>query len=208
MNFVETGDRAGARGYQIFGVSLTHKKQLAMRGTSPEKLAARLAVFKRDGDTGVTLVNMERVMHKTEAARILAGSTAFLDMCVTNGHDRAAVLGFLNRVAGAAVAVPVMPTLAAPDAQAVQEQSDSTEQSEAVQEQSISEEQQATAAQADTEIAALLDTPATTEDTAQAAEPDATELLEQQEAADAGETVAEEQEESVEASRKQRRGRR
>lgn len=198
MNFVETGDRAGTRGYQIFGVSLTNKKQLAMRGTSPEKLAARLAVFKRDGDTGVTLVDMERVMHKTEAARILAGSTAFLDMCVTNGHDRAAVLGFLNRVAGTAVAVPVMPTLAAADAQAAQEQSISEE------------EQQAIAAQAEAATAALLDTPETVQETAQeqAAESDATELLEQQEAADAGETVAEEQEESVEASRQGRRRRR
>lgn len=187
MTFVEVqGVAAGKRGYQIFGVSTTHKGVLAMRGTSPEKLAGRLAVFKRDGDTGVTLVDMQRVMHKTEAARILAASDVFLDMCVKNGHERAAVLSFLQGVAGAAAAVPVMPQLAAEtqqedtvQAQSVQEPTTVAVQEEAVQEEAV----QAEAVQT---------------------EPDAAALLEQQEAADAGE---EPEEESVEASRKARRRR-
>lgn len=180
MTFVEVQGVEGKRGYQIFGVSLTHKGVLAMRGTSPEKLAGRLAVFKRDGDTGVTLVDMQRVMHKTEAARILAASNEYLDMCVANGHERAKVLSFLQGVAGAAAAVPVMPTLAA------------ATQTEAPQEQ----EPETVAVQ----------TEAVQEEAAQT-EPDAAELLEQQEAEDAGEAL-DEAEESVEASRKTRSKRR
>lgn len=171
MTFVEVQGVEGKRGYQIFGVSLTHKGVLAMRGTSPEKLAGRLAVFKRDGDTGVTLVDMQRVMHKTEAARILAASNEYLDMCVANGHERAKVLSFLQGVAGAAAAVPVMPTLAAAEPDAAEPVAvEDTVQEEAVQ-------------------------------TETAAEPDAAALLDEQEAADAGE----EPEESVEASRKKKR---
>ena len=182
MTFVEVqGPSAGKRGYQIFGVSTTHKGVLAMRGTSPEKLSGRLAVFKRDGDTGVTLVDMQRVMHKTEAARILAASDVFLDMCVKNGHERAAVLSFLQGVAGAAAAVPVMPVLTA-------ETQQDTVQTEAVQE---------VAQQADTVQEETVQTEAVQ------AEPDAAQLLEQQEAEDAGE----EPEESVEASRKARKRR-
>lgn len=178
MTFVEVQGVEGKRGYQIFGVSTTHKGVLAMRGTSPEKLAGRLAVFKRDGDTGVTLVDMQRVMHKTEAARILAASSEYLDMCVANGHERAAVLSFLQGVAGAAAAVPVMPTLAA-----------------AAEQTAAAEEPATVAVQEDT----------VQEDTVQtAAEPDAAELLEQQEAEDAGEAL-DEPEESVEASRKKKR---
>ena len=177
MNFVNVEGAAGKRGYQIFGVSLTHKGVLAMRGTSPEKLAGRLAVFKRDGDTRVTLVDMQRVMHKTEAARILAASNEYLDMCVANGHERAAVLSFLQGVAGAAAAVPVMPTLAA-----------------------------ATQTQEQTAAAEPVAVEDTVQDTAQeqSAEPDAAELLDQQEAEDAGEAL-DEPEESVEASRKKKR---
>lgn len=176
MTFVEVQGAAGKRGYQIFGVSLTHKGVLAMRGTSPEKLAGRLAVFKRDGDTRVTLVDMQRVMHKTEAARILAASSEYLDMCVANGHERAKVLSFLQGVAGAAAAVPVMPTLAA-----AAEQTAAPEEPEtvAVQTQAVQEEAVQT-------------------------EPDAAELLDQQEAEDAGEAL-DEPEESVEASRKRKR---
>jgi len=175
MTFVEVQGVEGKRGYQIFGVSLTHKGVLAMRGTSPEKLAGRLAVFKRDGDTGVTLVDMQRVMHKTEAARILAASSEYLDMCVANGHERAKVLSFLQGVAGAAAAVPVMPTLAAAPQTAAPEEPETV----AVQTQAVQEEAVQT-------------------------EPDAAELLDQQEAEDAGEAL-DELEESVEASRKKKR---
>lgn len=180
MNFVNV-EAAGKRGYQIFGVSLTHKGVLAMRGTSPEKLAGRLAVFKRDGDTAVTLVDMQRVMHKTEAARILAASSEYLDMCVTNGHERAKVLSFLQGVAGAAVAVPVMPTLAAADA-AQTEQAAAEEQAPEPIVQETAQQEEAVQTEA---------------------VQDAAELLDQQEADDAGETIDEE-EESVEASRKVR----
>lgn len=176
MTFVEVQGVEGKRGYQIFGVSLTHKGVLAMRGTSPEKLAGRLAVFKRDGDTGVTLVDMQRVMHKTEAARILAASSEYLDMCVANGHERAKVLSFLQGVAGAAAAVPVMPTLAAaaPQTAAPEEPETVAVQTQAVQEEAVQ------------------------------TEPDAAALLDQQEAEDAGEAL-DEPEESVEASRKRKR---
>ena len=175
MNFVNVEGAAGKRGYQIFGVSLTHKGVLAMRGTSPEKLAGRLAVFKRDGDTRVTLVDMQRVMHKTEAARILAASNEYLDMCVANGHERAAVLSFLQGVAGAAAAVPVMPTLAA------------ATQTAAVQEP---------------ETVAVEDT---VQEEAAQTEPDAAALLEQQEAEDAGEALDEAEESVEASRKKKRR---
>ena len=108
MKTVEVG--SSGRGYSIFGVSRTNKGVLAMRGTTPDKLAARMAVFRRDGDTCVTLVDLQRVQHKTEAARQLGNSSWFLDQCVKNGLDRAEVLSFLQGVAGQATAVPVMPS--------------------------------------------------------------------------------------------------
>lgn len=175
MTFVEVNGTKGKRGYQIFGVSLTHKGVLAMRGTSPEKLAGRLAVFKRDGDTRVTLVDMQRVMHKTEAARILAASDEFLNMCVAKGHERAEVLSFLQGVAGAAAAVPVLPTLAAATQTAAEEPV------------AVEDTVQDTA-QADT-----------------AAEPDAAALLEQQEAEDAGEALDEAEESVEASRKKKRR---
>lgn len=169
----ETPVGAGASRYSYFGVSITHKGQLAMRGTTPDKYDARMRVFARDGDTKVVMVNLERAMHKSDAARILANSTVFADMCVAKGHDWATVQAFLQRQAGVAAAVPVLPVLAV-----------DTVQQEAVQQTVAVEE-------------------AVQEDTVQA-EPDTAELLEQQEAADAGEEL---QEESVEASRKARKRR-
>lgn len=176
----ETPVGAGASRYSYFGVSITHKGQLAMRGTTPDKYDARMRVFARDGDTKVVMVNLERAMHKSDAARILANSTVFADMCVAKGHDWATVQAFLQRQAGAAAVVPVLRTLAE-----VPTLTQDTVQDTAPEE--LAEVAAQDTAQADT-----------------AAEPDTAQLLEQQEAADAGEEL---QEESVEASRKARKRR-
>jgi hypothetical protein len=201
---IDAGSADGKRGYQIFGVSLTHKGVLAMRGTSPEKLAGRLAVFKRDGDKGVTLVDMQRVMHKTEAARILGASSEYLDMCVTNGHERQAVLSFLQGVAGAAAVLPMMPSMASVAAAAAATQEE-TPQEETVQEvaQEVAQEtvQEETVQEEAPQEVAVQET--VQEDTVQ--EPDAAELLEVQEAEDAGETAEEELSETAAPKTRKRR---
>lgn len=172
-----SGAAAGADRYNIFGVSITHKGQLAMRGTTTDKYAARLRVFARDGDTKIVMFDLGRAMHKSAAARVLLGAARFQEECVARGHDWAAVEAFLQRVSGAAAAVKAL-TL---DQQ--------TEQPKAPQLEEVAQTEQPT------EVVQT--------ESVQEAVPDTTELLEQQEAVDAGE----EPEESVEASRKARKRR-
>lgn len=168
---IEAMDTAAAEDvrYNVFGVSRTHKGRLAMRGTSEAKYAARMQVFKRDGDTGVVMVKIG-FMHKSKAARILSDNAEFAQMCVDKGHDWSEVREFLLKQAGVAAAVAVLPSIAA------------APQTDAVQEEAAQEEQQAAA---DAEVAELLDEQ---QDTAQ--------LLEQQEAADAGDEPEESVEQS------------
>jgi len=178
-----SGAATGADRYNIFGVSITHKGQLAMRGTTTDKYAARLRVFARDGDTKIVMFDLGRSMHKSAAARVLLGAARFREDCVAKGHDWAAVEQFLQRVSGAAAAVKAL-TL---DEQTEQPKAPQLE--DAVQTAAVQEEVVQTAVQEEVvQTAAVADT---------------TELLEQQEAVDAGE----EPEESVEASRKARKRR-
>jgi len=190
MKTVELNNTTG-RGYSIFGVSRTNKGVLAMRGTTPDKLAARLAVFRRDGDTGVTLVDLQRVQHKTEAARQLAASSWFLDQCANNGLDRVEVLSFLQGVAGQAQTVPTMPVM--PTMPAVQEQPVQEQPVTAVQEQPV-QEQPVTAVPSIEELVAAAQSEAPAD------------LLEQvlQQLEEPEQQLAE-PEESVETSRKRRR---
>jgi hypothetical protein len=192
MEYTELGIPAGATAaaaarYDCFGVSITNKGQLAMRGTTSEKYTARMRVFARDGDTKVVVRDLKMgYMHKSDAARILADHPIFAELCVAAGHDWPTVRAFLLRVAGSAVAVPVLPQKETTAAQAVPELETAVQEIVVQEEVQAAETQQVTAQEA-------------------AAEPGTTELLDQQEAADAGE--AEEPEESVEASRKTRRRR-
>jgi hypothetical protein len=129
---------AGELRYNVFGVSVTHKGQLAMRGTSTDKYAARMRVFARDGDTKVVMVKIG-YMAKAEAAQLLAASEEFRNMCVDKQHDWAQVQAFLHKQAGAAVAVipTIEPKQAAADTVAEEPQPDTAallEQQEAADE--------------------------------------------------------------------------
>jgi hypothetical protein len=110
MKTVEIGT-GRAREHTIFGISRTNKGVLAMRSTSTDKHASRLSTFTRDGDTGVVLVNLERVMHKSEAAGILVGSEEYLRMTEAAGHERTAVIEFLNRVGAKSTTVAALSDL-------------------------------------------------------------------------------------------------
>lgn len=166
---------AGASRYTHFGVSITHKGQLAMRGTTADKYAARLRTFARDGDTKIVMFDLGRAMHKSVAAGLLLKSAKFREECVKKGHDWAAVEQFLARQSGTAAAVQVLK---------LDDVADTAEQQQEAEPEAV-------------DTAAI-------EAEAQNTVPDATELLEQQEAEDAGETA---EEASVEASPKARKRR-
>lgn len=175
---------AGASRYTHFGVSITHKGQLAMRGTTADKYASRMRTFARDGDTKIVIFDLARAMHKSVAAGLLLKSELFRKECVSKGHDWAAVEQFLARQSGTAAAVQVLKL------------TDVAELAEEAQQ----------LAEPPAEIVLPVDStvPHTELQQQETAATDAAELLEQQEAEDAGETA---EEASVEASPKARKRR-